>query len=708
MTSSSWKLRASDVKKLPTSNYKSLTQIYNDRSLTNREVTYRDERLLTSRGIHTTYNEFLPYRTVKEWEKRKKYLRQQILVSAGLWPVLRKTPLHPKYHQKIEQADYTLETVTIEPYPGFRLGGNLYRPKGTGPFPAVLCSHGHFTHGRLTNNVITSVPGRCINFARQGYVAFAYDMAGYNDTKQIPHNFASDELSALYGINLLGLQLWDSVRALDFVLSLPEIDKSRVGITGASGGGTQAFLLAAIDDRIQAAAPVNMVSNLMQGGDLCENAPGLRINTFNVEIAAMIAPKPLLLVSSTRDWTHNTRNTIMPMLQTVYELYGAKDKLTNKHFDWPHNYNKASREAVYHWFGKWFLHENDPEKLNEKPFKVGRSKGMLAFLNKKTANRISTFETLSAGEYHGTPAPLNADGLKSLLKDSFTNQLARYWPKDRDSLKRFKQIYSAAIQQLTGAKVPDAVTSEIMDKSKGSNFVATQLLISIKDKNGWIPCVLYQPLSTQKRTVILTSDAGKSNGIRKGSCTPDIGVSGLLASGCNVLVPDLFKQGEHVLQTSTMTRKKEHDPYFTTYNLTDRQEQIQDILTIIAAVKENTGLSGKIELWASGNTGMTALLLAPQKNFLHKIAIDGGQFNPATDRNMLKLQIPGIMRIGGLKTILAVTLIKGANILLYNAHPKLVDPDVTEVSKYANVDPSSFVVTQKLVTFGDIAAFFKS
>jgi len=155
-------------------------------------------------------------------------------------------------------------------------------------------------------------------------------MVGYNDTKQVSHTFAKDSISSLYGINLLGLQLWNSMRALDFISSLPEVDTSRMGMTGASGGGTQTFLLTAVDDRIAVSAPVNMVSNVMQGGDLCENAPGLRINTFNVEIASMVAPKPLLLVSNTQDWTYNTRNTIMPMVQSIYKLYNAESHLKNE------------------------------------------------------------------------------------------------------------------------------------------------------------------------------------------------------------------------------------------------------------------------------------------------------------------------------------------------------------------------------------------
>jgi hypothetical protein len=245
------------------------------------------------------------FTTLEDWEKRKAFLRNQILVSTGLSPMPEKTPLHPQVFGRIEGKGYTIEKVLIETMPGFYLGGNLYRPRdGRGKHPGVLNPHGHWPYGRLENQPLYSGPSLGISLARQGYVVFAYDMVGYNDTIQVPHRFGSAE-ERLWSFGPLALQLWDSIRALDFLASLPDVDAAQLGVTGASGGGTQTFLLTAIDDRVQFASPVNMVSAIMQGGDLCENAPELRLGTSNVEIAAMFAPKPMLVVSATGDWTRN-------------------------------------------------------------------------------------------------------------------------------------------------------------------------------------------------------------------------------------------------------------------------------------------------------------------------------------------------------------------------------------------------------------------
>src|SRR5262249_33109348 len=221
-------------------------------------------------------------------------------------------------------------------------------------FPAVLNPHGHWKRGRLEDQPSYSPIALGINLARKGYIAITYDMVGYNDTQQTAHNFGGWG-EVLWSFNPMGLQLWNSIRVVDYLQSLPDVDGHRIAATGASGGGTQTFLLAAVDDRIGFAAPVNMVSAYMQGGDPCEEAPGLRIDTFNVEIAAMMAPRPMLVVSSTHDWTKTTPMEEFPAIEHIYGLYGASQNVKNVHVDAEHNYNRQSREAVYRFFAQHML-----------------------------------------------------------------------------------------------------------------------------------------------------------------------------------------------------------------------------------------------------------------------------------------------------------------------------------------------------------------
>lgn len=300
--------------------------------------------------------------SLAEWDAHKAILKQQILASAGLLPLPPRTPLNVKRTGRVDAGEYLWEKIVFEPLPGFFVAGNLYLPKrARGRAPAMLVAHGHWKNGRIHYAPDYSVPALAANLAQRGYVAFAYDMIGYNDTRQLKHDVGESAAEQLWSFGSLGLHLWNSFRAVDVLASLPEVDPGRIGITGASGGGTQTILLAAIDPRIQVAIPVNMVSATFQGSDACEMAPGLRIGTNNVEIAAMMAPRPMLLVSATGDWTKLSPTEEFPAIRAIYELYGQAGRVWHRHVDAGHNYNQESREAVYAYLARiWPLRRTAP------------------------------------------------------------------------------------------------------------------------------------------------------------------------------------------------------------------------------------------------------------------------------------------------------------------------------------------------------------
>ena len=321
--------------------------------------------LVAITAVHVPSAQRAPYRTLNDtfapaqftslpdWNRRAAHIREHILASAGLLPMPERTPLGSQVFGDVTHDDYVVSKAYFEALPGFFVTGNLYRPSGSGPFPAILSPHGHWAYGRLENTAIVSVPGRAISLARQGFVVFTYDLIGYNDSRQLQHRQFGGPREKLWGLSVAGLQLWSGVRGLDFLESLPYVRRDAIGVTGASGGGTQTFLLAAIDERVKAAAPVNMISLHMQGGCLCENLPGLRLDTNNVEIAATIAPRPLLMVSATGDWTANTMEREYPAVRALYSMMGAADRVHAVRFDAVHNYNRNSREAVYAWMARW-------------------------------------------------------------------------------------------------------------------------------------------------------------------------------------------------------------------------------------------------------------------------------------------------------------------------------------------------------------------
>jgi dienelactone hydrolase len=396
-----------------------------------------------SRRDLNTHHCLTPPKTRGEWEERARMLRTQILASAGLWPMPARTPLRPIVTGRTEREDFIVENVSIETLPGFRLCGSLYRPKGKkGPFPAIANPHGHWAHGRLEMepDVERAAPppaqpaeGRAnlvaigVNLARQGFVVFAYDMVGYNDTSQVSHQFAGRLDRWFNGVSLMGLQLWNSIRAVDYLCSLRDVDRNRIGVTGASGGGTQTFLLSAVDDRVKAAVPVNMVSAYMQGGCLCENGPGLRLGTDNVEIAALTAPRPLLVIAATGDWTKSVPAEEWPAIKAVYDLYGAGDRTACVQFNYGHNYNVESREAMYAWFARW-LGKDGQASPREKPFQLDPS-----------AMRVWT-------EQHPAPKGLLAeDDLAEAMIERSRGALLSIWPTQRADLRRFRDKMRPAL-----------------------------------------------------------------------------------------------------------------------------------------------------------------------------------------------------------------------------------------------------------------------
>ena len=337
-----------------------------------------------------------------EWQERAAWLREHVLATAGLLPEPERTPLDPVVFDERDHGDYRVSKVYFESLPGFFVAGNLYKPAGPGPFPAILSPHGHWTHGRLEHTDTASVPGRAIGFARLGFVVFTYDMIGYNDSRQLPHRSSSGESArpwgrreGLWGLSLAGLQLWNGIRALDFLESLPEVARERIGATGASGGGTQVFLLSAVDERVAASAPVNMISLRMQGGCLCENLPHLRLETNNVEVAALAAPRPLLMVAATGDWTSETKEIEYPEMRRFYELFGKADRVSAIRVDAGHNYNRESREAVFAWMMRWLKDAPATLSLSEQPFQVDPEPDLLVFHDRPLPEGALTAEALA-------------------------------------------------------------------------------------------------------------------------------------------------------------------------------------------------------------------------------------------------------------------------------------------------------------------------
>ena len=288
------------------------------------------------------------YVELEDWKDRASAIRKRIRSGAELPKRLPKVSSKPLRHSLREMDGYTVENVAFESLPGLFVTGNLYMPVGfKGRRPAILSPHGHWKEMGDYGRFREDMQKRCATLARMGAVVFAYDMLGYGDSEQCSHDHPKS----------LKLQLINSMRAIDFVQSINVVDDMRIGITGASGGGTQAFLLTALDYRIRVSVPVVQVSAHFFGGCACESGmpihKGAGFQTSNVEIAALAAPRPMLLISDGEDWTKNTPDVEYPHIQLIYDLYDAYEKVHNVHFAKEgHDYGETKRMAVYPFLAK--------------------------------------------------------------------------------------------------------------------------------------------------------------------------------------------------------------------------------------------------------------------------------------------------------------------------------------------------------------------
>ena len=561
------------------------------------QVPAQDSRNTQIDGLET-HHKMPEYKTLAEWEQRKAQLRKQILFAAGLDPMPSKTLLHAQVFDRIESANCTIEKVLLETIPGFYLGGNLYRPKNSpGKHPAVLSPHGHWQYGRLENQPLDSGPEFGMNLARQGYVAFLWDMVGYNDTLQVPHQFGSPQ-EQLWGFGPLGLQLWNSIRAIDFVASLEDVDPTRIGMSGASGGGTQTFIAAAVDDRIAFDAPVSMVSAIYAGGDICENAPGMRFRANNLEIAAMFAPKPMLLVAATGDWTRNTMTEELPAIRQIYQLYGKPENVDGVIFEAPHNFAKPAREAVYKFFGQHALGLSATDrKLAERNEKVEYLQNLLALANRRLPENALTFPLIF--ELWQGVAKRQADSTTSRdeLRDRLKLALASDWP------------------------------ANVASEAKGDSIVLSRPAVGDR-----IPCVLLDGKGTPALVVHPEGIAGARN---------DASVAALHKAGRPVLLIDAFQTG------SAVAPRDQSSKIFLGFNQSNDACRVQDIVTALAFLHQKYGAQS-VDLVGLGRAGVWAHFAAAVTPIPVKLQIDRSLFQGTDDDFLRDLNIPNIQRAGGL------------------------------------------------------------
>jgi dienelactone hydrolase len=602
------------------------------------------------------YFPMTPPASKEAWEARRKELREQALVALGLWPMPEKTPLRPVIHGKIDWDDYTIEKVFFASYPGHYVSGNLYRPKGrTGRLPGVLCPHGHWQDGRFFEAKVATaqnlvhqgaeqtyagafyhLQARCVQLARMGCVVFHYDMIGYADSQEIAHRTGFNDVDAELRLqSFMGLQTWNSIRALDFLLGLPDVDPTRIGVTGASGGGTQTFILGAVDDRPAVAFPAVMVSTAMQGGCVCENCSYLRQGAGNIDLAALFAPKPLGMTGA-HDWTIDIERKGLPELKAVYRLYGAEDRVMARCFpQFEHNYNQVSREVMYNWFNR-HLHLDQPEPVKERPF------------TPVPPRQLSVYDP-------GHPLPADAVGAEELRKRltaASDKQIAKLHPHDGKDLAEYRRVIGTALRVMIHDTLPesgDVEAQEVGGPEERGGITFRRLLLGRKGKHEQVPAVGLRGPKFDGTVVVWVHPQGKVSLWHDGGLVP--AARAVLDRGAAIVAVDVLRTGESAGAKATPVDV--HYAGFTFgYNRPLLAERVHDILTVVAFVHGHEKTK-TVHLAGFEQAGPWVLLArALCGDAVARTAVDADRFRfdevPDTQDPML---LPGAVKYGGLPAL---------------------------------------------------------
>jgi hypothetical protein len=615
-------------------------------------VSILDKRL---HDLHPDISHFIynPFGMTKDdILERQAHVREHILACAGLLNG-RPCPGNPIWLGHTIKDDFTVDKVMLDNGGGFYITGNLYRPIGNdGPWPAIVNPHGHWVDGRFTDDSLVSVPARCAHLARSGYVAFSYDMVGMGDCFQLNHTREELEPEFIaHGLSMMSLNLQNALCVVDFLCSLPEVDPERIGCTGCSGGGTQTFLLSAVDPRIKACVPVNMISSVMEGGCYCENLAGLRIDTNNVEIAALMAPRPMKLICCSSDWTFETEKRDFPSIYETYRRLGAEGKvecITLEAED--HNYNAYAREQMYQWFAEWLP--------SGRPMEKERHHGL-------SRNELSLFA------YNSPPRDVMTDEAlwMSLAEQRCISAKALIASVKEGDTKAKQRLYNGLKSSLYVKLPEEKSVSVLKDDFHQWDAVGYRRFVISGEHGEYIPAVIAAQWTCED--IIIWLDSAGKQGLLEGKRLKT-GVAEYLSKGIGVCGVDLFLTGQYHTpyamagRAAPGARKERGAPlcnFFTTYNRTDTMWRVQDILTLYSALKK-MGYRN-IGLYASGDAALWGLLAAPFAQW------ESGtlNFNSTLDDSMLSMicPAPAIIPAGGTDGLILLSREKNIHSHLVNS-----------------------------------------
>jgi dienelactone hydrolase len=328
-----------------------------------------------------------PPATGKQWEDQRTRLREKMFAAMGPFPE-KPCSLEAEVRGILKRDGYRIEKLVFRSRPDVWVTATAYVPEpDKGKRPAVLAVHGHWALARRD----PVVQARCLGLVKLGFFVLAVDAFGAGERYTKPA--AGTYHGALYGSTLwpvgqtlLGMQVYDNRRAVDYLLSRPEVDGDELGITGASGGGNQTMYAGALDERFRAVVPVCSVGTyqayLRSACCVCEVLPGALRFAEEGDVLALAAPRALLVINATKDsfnFSVGEAQKSIARARAVFKLHGVEEKIAHAVFESPHAYNQPMRQAMYGWMTQWLLGKGDGKPIAEPKHEIEKPEDLSCY-----------------------------------------------------------------------------------------------------------------------------------------------------------------------------------------------------------------------------------------------------------------------------------------------------------------------------------------
>jgi dienelactone hydrolase len=573
------------------------------------------------------------FNSLAEFQQYKNDAITRLRNSLGLLPWPDRTALNARTVGVLDRDGYKIEKVIFESQPGFLVDALLYLPKNvTLPVPGVLSTIGHYGDDDF---FVWSEQARCIGLARKGYVVLTYDPISQGERKWLgdgDHDRLRKKI-ILSGMEVSGLMFWDSIRAIDYLSSRPEVDPHKIGVTGVSGGGFNALYTAVLDERVRAVAPDGFATTLealvkRASAGCCAYLPNLNQYTDMQNVYSFIAPRNLLILGGYFDHLSDRILPIYGSARKVYELSGAEGNI--RYFldqDSGHTYSKPMRMEMYRWFNKWLKGIEDPDAAREptdpERVLISKESGLLkVFPNGERGKDVIDLER----EY--------------LAK----NKIKLEVPSNVDEVNTFQRGMKQRLVELIGDMVPAKPPLVAMDDKKVKPGSVRDIVLHT-ERDLPVPVEVHHPRQRGKQGTIVIYFAMEDGSPRTGVNGNEM-VQKLVGAGFTVAVPQV--RGTGVTAVEDMASAELFAMALGKHLFSTRIYDLEKVIDYLLAQPEYKSL--RVALWGEGiREGLMALYLAAVDSRVHVVISSHGlvSYQDIVDNDGLPdfdYYVPGILK----------------------------------------------------------------